>query len=110
MSAPLLHIGATILCTHAGQASIIPSQTRVRVGGQLVAVQSDTTTVAGCPFTVGTKPQPCVTVRWVSAATRVRAGGLPVLVQNSAGLCQSAEQAPQGLANIVVTQARVRGT
>lgn len=111
MGTPLLHVGATILCTHAGQATIIPSQGRVRVGGQLVAVQSDTTTVAGCAFTIpGPKPQPCVTMRWISAATRVRAGGQPVLLQNSSGICQSAEQAPQGPPNIVVTQVRVRGT
>lgn len=110
MADPLLHVGATILCTHAGQATIIPSQGRVRVGGQLVAVQSDMTTVAGCAFTVGTKPQPCVTVRWISAATRVRVSGQPVLLQSSSGICQSAEQAPQGPPNIVVTQVRVRGT
>lgn len=110
MGVPLLHVGATMLCSHAGQASIIPSQVRVRVSGQIVAVQSDLTTVAGCPFTVpGPKPQPCVTVRWIAAATRVRANGQPVLLQNSSGLCQSAEQAPQGAPNIVVTQMRVRG-
>lgn len=110
MGVPLLHVSATVLCTHGGQASIIPSQVRVRVSGQIVAVQSDLTTVAGCPFTVpGPKPQPCVTVRWITAATRVRASGQPVLLQNSVGLCQSAEQAPQGAPNVVVTQMRVRG-
>jgi uncharacterized Zn-binding protein involved in type VI secretion len=109
MGNPLLHIGATILCGHAAQASIAPSQGRVRVGGQVVAVQSDMTTIAGCPFMAGQKPQPCVTARWLTAATRVRVGGVPALLQTSTGICQSAEQVPQGAPNIVVTQVRVRG-
>ncbi len=113
MGSPLLHIGATILCTHGAQATITPSNTRVLVGGQPAAVQSDMTTVAGCPFQVpvgaGTKPQPCVTVKWLVPATRVRIGGQPALLQTSAGLCQSAEQIPQGPPNVVTTQVRVTG-
>lgn len=63
-------------------------------------------TVAGCPFVVGVVPSPCVTAQWVVAATRVRAGGVPVLLQDSQAIC-----APNGTpVNIVVTQVRVRGT
>jgi len=40
----------------------------------------------------------------------VRVGGQPVILQNSTGLCQSAEQIPQGPPNVVMTQMRVRGT
>ena len=61
---------------------------------------NDLTTVAGCPFQVpvgaGTKPQPCVKVQWPVPATRVKVDGQPVLLQTSTGLCQSAEQIPQG--------------
>lgn len=113
MGSPLLHVGATVLCTHAAQATISPSNTRVKVGGQLVAVLSDLTSVAGCPFQVpvgvGTKPQPCVTIRWVSAATRVKVGGQPALLQSSSGICQSAEQIPQGPPNVAQAQIRVTG-
>jgi uncharacterized Zn-binding protein involved in type VI secretion len=104
------HVGATVLCTHAGQVSIQSGNTRVKVSGQLVATLNDIYTVAGCPFTVpGPKPQPCVLVRWLVPATRVRVNSQPVILQTSTGICQSAEQIPQGPPNIVVTQTRVKG-
>lgn len=109
MGSPLLTTALTALCPHAGQVKIIPAQARVRAGGQPVAIQSDTTLVAGCVFTVGPKPQPCIKVQWIVAATRVRVQGTPVLLQSSVGLCQSAEQIPQGPPNVVAVQPRVRG-
>jgi hypothetical protein len=49
---------------------------------------------------------PCVTANWVTAAVRVRAGGMPVLLQDS-----QAVTVPNGTpVNIVATQVRVRGT
>lgn len=114
MGSPLLHVGATVLCAHAAQATISPSNTRVKVGGQLVAVLSDLTSVAGCPFQVpvgaGTKPQPCVSVKWLVPATRVMVNGQPALLQTSTGLCLSAEQIPQGPPTITVNQTRVIAT
>ena len=114
MSNPLLHVGATIQCPHAGSASVVPSNMRVKVGGQPVAVLPDTTTVAGCPFQipvgVGTKPQPCVVVRWLVPALRVKVSGQPALLKTSSGLCQSVEQIPQGPPNVVVTQVRAKAT
>jgi uncharacterized Zn-binding protein involved in type VI secretion len=114
MSGFLLHVGATVLCPHAGQVSIQSGNTRVKVGGQTVAIASDTFTISGCPFQVPagptTKPQPCVTLRWVVPASRVRVSGQPVVLQTSSGICQSAEQIPQGPPNVVTTQTRVRGT
>ncbi len=50
--------------------------------------------VAGCPFVVANVPQPCLQVQWIVPATRVTAGGSPVIVQSSTGLCMGA--APQG--------------
>jgi hypothetical protein len=107
----LLHVGATILCPHGGSASILPTNSRVRVSGQPVALFSDTTLVAGCVFTVpGPKPQPCLKVQWLTPATRVRVNGQFVLLNASSGLCQSAEQIPQGPPNVITTQVRVRGS
>lgn len=103
----LLHQGATVLCLHGGQAMPTAPNPRVKVGGQPIVTQSAPYTVAGCPFTTpaGT-PNPCVTAQWVTAATRVRAGGMPVLLQDSQAIC-----APNGTGvNILVTQVRVRGT
>lgn len=102
----LLHVGATVLCTHGGQAQPTVPNPRVRVGGQPIVTQSAPYTVAACPFVAGTVPSPCVTAQWVVAATRVRAGGVPVLLQDSQAVC-----APNGTpVNIVMTQVRVRGT
>ena len=111
MAGQLLHVGASILCPHAGQAAIISANTRVKVSGQPVAVLNDTTTIAGCAFTVpGPKPQPCIKVLWLVPAARVKVNGQAALLSTSSGLCQSAEQIPQGPPQVVVTQMRVRGS
>lgn len=48
---------------------------------------------------------PCITAQWVTGALRIRAGGMPVLLQDSQAIC-----VPNGTpVNIVVTQMRVRG-
>lgn len=101
----LLHVGATVLCLHAGQAQPTAPNPRVRVSGQPIVTQTTAYTVAGCPFNVGSSPSPCVTAQWVTAATRVRAGGVPVLLQDSQAICT-----PNGTGvNIVMTQVRVKG-
>ena len=70
----------------------------------------DVATITGCPFTVPTgKPQPCVTVEWMTSALRIKIEGQAALLSVSQGLCKSAEQAPQGPVNISVTQSRVTG-
>lgn len=101
----LLHVGATVMCAHAGQAQPSVPNPRVRVGGQPVVTQPNPYTVAGCPFNVSGAPSPCVTAQWLMAATRVRAGGQPVLLQDSQAICT-----PNGTPlNIVTTQVRVKG-
>ncbi|MDF0677308.1 MAG: hypothetical protein P0120_23675 [Nitrospira sp.] len=101
----LLHMGATVLCLHAGQAQATAPNPRVKVSGQMVVTQSTPHTVVGCPFNVSGSPVPCVTAQWVTAALRIKAGGIPVLLQDSQAIC-----APNGTGvNIVTTQMRVRG-
>lgn len=107
----LLHVGATANCPHGGQMSTISSNTRVLVSGQPVATLSDNYLIAGCAFTVPVaKPQPCVKVLWLVPASRVMVGGKPVILQTSTGMCQSAEQIPQGAPTVIATQTRVSGT
>lgn len=102
----VLHVGATVLCTHGGQAQATAPNPRVKVGGQAVVTQSVPHSVAGCPFNVSGSPVPCVTAQWVTAALRVKAGGSPVLLQDSQATC-----VPNGTpVNIVVTQIRVKGS
>jgi hypothetical protein len=101
----LLHQGATVLCAHAGQAQPTSPNPRVKVDGQPMVTQAAPHTVAGCAFNVSGAPSPCVTATWTTAATRVRAGGQPVLLQDSQAIC-----APNGTPlNIVMTQVRVKG-
>lgn len=101
----LLHQGATVMCAHAGQAQPTAVNPRVKVGGQPVVIQPTMYTIAGCSYSTTIGPMPCVTGQWVSAATRVLAGGQPVLLQDSQAVC-----VPNGTPlNIVVTQTRVKG-
>jgi hypothetical protein len=90
---------------HGGQAQPTSPNPRVRVMGQPVTVQPIPYVVAGCPFAPPGGNGPCVTAQWVVAATRVRVGGMPVLLQDSQAVC-----APTGTGlNILVTQIRVKG-
>ncbi|MCG8689350.1 MAG: hypothetical protein MI892_31040 [Desulfobacterales bacterium] len=112
MPGPIYHVGAAGMCPHGGQMTTAPGNPRVLVSGQPVATMADVSTIAGCPFNIPAipKPQPCVTVQWLTPATRVTAGGTPVLLQTSSGLCKSAEQIPQGPPIITTNQARVIAT
>jgi len=105
----LLHVGASAICPHAGQMTVISANTRVMVNGQPVATLADSFLIAGCPFNVGGKAQPCVTVRWLAPATRVRVMGQPAILNTSTGLAHSAEQIPQGAPIVTGVQSRVRG-
>lgn len=114
MPGPIYHVGAMGMCPHAGQLTTAPGNPRVMVSGQPVATMADVSTIAGCPFQIpvpgGTKPQPCVTVQWLTPATRVTANGTPVLLQTSTGICKSAEQIPQGPPTITTNQMRAIAT
>src|SRR5262245_32216323 len=111
----LLHVGAVMQCTHAAPATIAPSQPRVLVSAQPVATMLSVIAVAGCPFQipfgVGTKPQPCVLVKWLMPALRVMVMGQPAAVLpalgSGPGLCQSIEQIPAGPPIVSVVQPRV---
>jgi hypothetical protein len=50
-----------------------------------------------------------VTIRWLTPATRVQVNGSPALLESSTGICQSAEQIPQGPPQVSVVQHRVVG-
>lgn len=103
----LLHVGATVQCMHAGPAEPTSPNPRVMVSGQPIVAQTCIYTVAGCslpPPIVGNGP--CVTCTWLTAATRVTASGIPVLLQDSQAICVL----PATGLTIVTTQTRVRGT
>ena len=101
----LLHVGATVLCAHAGQAQPTVPNTRVLVSGQPTVLMTGPYVVAGCPFFVGPSPSPCVTAQWVTSATRLTSNGQPLLLLDSQAIC-----APNGTPLVIaVTQTRVTG-
>jgi len=85
MPAPVLHLGATVTCMHAGPATPLTPFPRVLVNGQPVTTLSTPYAITGCALT-GSSP-PCTTAQWVVGAVRVLAGGAPVLLQNSQAVC-----------------------
>ena len=102
MPGPILHLGATLLCAHGGQAMPTAPFARVTVNGQPVTTQPAPYTVAGCPLPP-VAGGPCVTAQFVTASTRVLAGGMPVLTQGDQAIC-----APTGVPLLpVMVQARV---
>jgi hypothetical protein len=96
------------MCFHAGAVTPITTNSRVFVSGQPVVTATDTFPVIGCPFTLP-PPHPCVSIRWLVPASRVLVGNTPVILQNSTGICQSADQTPQGAPLVASTQVRVSG-
>jgi hypothetical protein len=103
----LLHVGATVTCAHTGQAQPTSPNPRVTVSGQPIATLPAPwaiTTVCTMPPPPGGNG-PCVTAQFVTAATRVLAAGMPVLLSDSLSIC-TPTGTPLG---IIVTQTRVSG-
>jgi hypothetical protein len=98
---------ATVLCSHGGQAKPTGVMPRVTIGGQPVVVQGPPFVVSGCAMPPPPSGNgPCVTAVFSTAAVRVKAGGMPVLLQDSQATC-----VPTGTpVSVVFSQPRVRAT
>lgn len=105
---PILTTASTIMCPHGGQAQLTTSNTDAKIQGAPALLQSDIHTIVGCPFTPVTY-MPCLTIQWVTGATQTNVNGVPVLLQNSVGLCLNAAQVPQGTALVVQVQQEAKG-
>ena len=86
MPAPILHLGATVLCSHAGQATPAAPFPRVTVSGQPIVTLTSPWLIAGCALT-GTPTPPCVTGQFLMGATRVLAAGAPVVTMVGQSTC-----------------------
>ena len=86
MPAPILHLGATVLCSHAGTATPTAPFPRVSVSGQPIVTLTCPYAIVGCALS-GTSTPPCVTGQFVAAATRVLAGGVPVVTMIGQSVC-----------------------
>ncbi len=84
----LVHVGAQVMCSHAGQAQPTVPNPRVLVSGQPTVLTTAPYVVAGCampPPTAGNGP--CVTGQWLTGTLRVTSNGQPLVVQSSASVC-----------------------
>ncbi len=103
----LLHVGATVTCSHAGQATPTTPNPRVTVSGQPTVLQTAQYIVAGCalpPPIVANGP--CVSASWLTGTTRVLSNSQPLLVLTSQALC-----VPSGTPlMILTTQTRATAT
>jgi len=102
----LLHVGATVQCSHAGQAQPTAPNPRVTVSGQPTVLMTAPYVVAGCAFPPPpTANGPCVTAQWVTGAARVTSNGQPLLLLDSQAICT-----PTGTPLLIVqTQTRATG-
>ncbi|WP_158860377.1 hypothetical protein [Lunatibacter salilacus] len=101
----LLHLGATVKCTHGGQAVPTVTNERVTLMGNPIVMKPSPYSISACPFHVGNSHVPCITAQWITAASRITANGMPVLLLDSQANCT-----PNGTPLLIVaTQTRVTG-
>lgn len=103
----LVHVGATVLCSHAGQAQATVPNPRVTVSGQPTVAMTSPYVIAGCALPPPPAANgPCVTAQFLTGSTRITSNGQPLLLLDSQALC-----VPTGTPLfITVTQTRVTGT
>jgi hypothetical protein len=87
MPAPILHMGATVLCSHGGQAiPTVPSPV-VLVSGMPIVTIAAPYVIAGCAFVPPAGNGPCVVGQWVVGATMVLSQGQPVAILSGVSIC-----------------------
>ncbi len=102
----ILHVGASVICSHGAPAQPTMPSPRVMVSGQPIVTIAAPYMVTGCPFNISGAPSPCLTAQWLMGAVRVTSLGQPVVVQSSQAICT-----PNGTpVMILVTQPRVLAT
>lgn len=88
MAGFLIHVGATVLCSHAGQAQATVPNPRVTVSGQPTVSLSAPWVIAGCALPPPPAANgPCVTAQFVSGSMRVTSNGQPLLCFDSQAMC-----------------------
>ncbi len=104
MSGFLVHVGAQLLCSHAGQATPTLPNPRVMVSGQPTVLMTSPYVITGCTLPPPNAANgPCVSAQLLSGSVRVTSNGQPLVVQSSQSVCT-----PTGTPLIIVaTQPRV---
>lgn len=106
MPGAVLTTASQIMCPHGGKAMLSTKNTKTSAGDRML-LETDVHDVVGCPFTVGTKYQPCRKISWSAGASAVTVNETKVLVQSSIGQCKADGEIVQGVALIVQTQPKV---
>ena len=84
----LIHVGASVLCSHGGQAQATAPNPRVSVSGQPSVTRPAPWLVAGCALPPPPAANgPCLSAQFLTAATRVTSDGQPLLLFDSQAIC-----------------------
>ena len=87
MPTPILHLGATVLCSHGGQAMPTVPSPRVMTSGMPVVTIAVPYAVTGCAFLPPTGNGPCITGQWIIGAVRVLSLGQPLAIMTGVSIC-----------------------
>jgi hypothetical protein len=102
---PLLHLNATVTCSHQGKATPLAPDPRVTVGGKPIVTKLSPYAIGGCTLAPAAGG-PCITAQFVSFAARIKSSLGPVLLMDSQATCL-----PTGTPLLItVVQQRAIGT
>src|SRR5260370_32028542 len=99
----MVHVGATVLCAHGGQAQPTVPNPRVTVMGMPTVAMTAPYVIAGCAFPPPIAANgPCVSAQFLIGSLRVTSNGQPLILLHSQAIC-----VPTGTPLIIaVTQTR----
>ncbi len=100
---PVLTTLSSVQCPHGGRAVLTTSNASTHAAANML-LESDTHTVVGCGFFIGSSYSPCRTIAWTAGATSLSVGGTPVLVKSSVGTCKNGGGVVQGVAVVASSQ------
>ena len=86
MAGKLAHQGATVLCSHGGQAQPTATDPRVTLSGQAAVQLTTPYTVTGWPLPPSAGG-PCTSATWTAGTVRVRSLGQPLVIQGGTATC-----------------------
>ena len=86
MPGPALHLGAVMMCSHAGPATPTVPFPRVLVSGQPAVTITGPWVISGCALTSSGGPF-CATGMFTTGSTRVLAGGQPLALLTGTSTC-----------------------
>jgi hypothetical protein len=104
-----LTTGSSVICPHGGQAILVTSNTIAMLPPGPILMLTDIHPIGGCPFAPGGVPLPCLMIRWLTGTLLTTLNGIPLLLDNSVGMCLNAAGVPQGMPIIVQTQTEAAG-